>query len=134
MPRVNSSDKEMPVIFPGREEYDRACRELSIRIDEQGWGNSDTKSKGKTARTLNCRLRTKAVDPADPPERGRYSLPRTPTERVQGLWKPLNRAEMKYRELLQDSHEYHHEGGYLGEYYLLQQSGTGLFRVVSGRG
>ena len=95
------SDKEMPVIFPGREEYDRACRELSIRIDGQGWGNSDTELRRKDGSTFNCRLRTRAVDPSDP-AKGDMVIAEDTTERAR-LLEAVKQAEIKYRELVQDS-------------------------------
>ena len=95
------SDKEMPVIFPGREEYDRACRELSIRIDGQGWGNSDTELRRKDGSMFNCHLRTRAVDPSDP-AKGDMVIAEDTTERAR-LLEAVKQAEIKYRELVQDS-------------------------------
>lgn len=95
------ADKEMSVIFPGREEYDRACRELSIRIDGQGWGNSDTLLRRKDGNTFNCRLRIRPVDPAEPAKGDMFIVEDT-TERVR-LLEAVKQAEIKYRELVQDS-------------------------------
>jgi PAS domain S-box-containing protein len=95
------SDKEMPVIFPGREEYERTCRELSIRKDGQGWGNSDTELRRKDGSTFNCRLRTRPVDPSDP-AKGEMIIAEDTTERTR-LIEAVKQAEIKYRELVQDS-------------------------------
>jgi diadenylate cyclase len=95
------SDKEMPVIFPGREEYERTCRELSIRKDGQGWGNSDTELRRKDGSTFNCRLRTRPVDPSDP-AKGDMVIAEDTTERAR-LIEAVKQAEIKYRELVQDS-------------------------------
>jgi diadenylate cyclase len=94
-------DKEFPVLFPKKEEYDRSCRELSIRVDSQGWGNSDTQLARKDGTTLNCRLRLRPVDPADP-TKGDVFVAEDTNERVQ-LMEALKQSDLKYRELLQDT-------------------------------
>ncbi len=98
---VELADKEMSVIFPGREEYDRTCRELSIRIDGQGWGNSDTELRKKDGMNLHCHLRIRSADPADP-GKGDMVIVEDTTERVR-LLEAVKQSEIKYRELIQDS-------------------------------
>jgi diadenylate cyclase len=95
------TDREMPVIFPGREEYDRTCRELSIRIDGQGWGNSDTELRRKDGTTFNSRLRVRPVDLSDP-GKGDMFIAEDTTERTR-LLEAVKQVEIKYRELVQDS-------------------------------
>jgi PAS domain S-box-containing protein len=94
-------DKEIAVLFPGREEYDRACRELSIRIDGQGWGNSDTVLRKKDGTKIGCRIRQKASDPADPSKGEIFVF--EDTSETSRIMDALKQSEMKYQELLKDT-------------------------------
>ena len=94
-------DKEFSMVFPGKEEFDQACREISIRVDKDGFGNSDTELRRKDGSLIQCRLRTRKVDPSDP-SKGDMFVAEDMTERVR-LLESLKQSEIKYREFVKES-------------------------------
>ncbi|MDD1719433.1 MAG: PAS domain S-box protein [Methanoregulaceae archaeon] len=93
--------KNAMVIFPDKAEYDRASRELVVRVDDLGFGYTETKLLRKDGGVFLCRLRARLLDPADP-SKGEIWLGEDTTQ-IRQLEESLKEAELRYKELLQST-------------------------------
>jgi diadenylate cyclase len=85
-------------LFPDRETFDRASRELTFSVDENGWGHAETTLKKEDARPIITRLMVHALDPHDP-ARGQIMVSEDLTEKKR-LEESVRESEIRLRELL----------------------------------
>jgi PAS domain S-box-containing protein len=85
-------------LFPDRETFDRASRELTLSGDEKGWGYAETMLKKMDARPVPTRLMVHALDPPDP-ARGQVMVCDDLSEKRR-LEATVKESEIRLRELL----------------------------------
>ena len=90
--------KNASAFFASRETFDRASRELSLDIDQQGWGHATTQLKKSDGTLVHCSLMVHAIDLKDP-SRGQILLCEDITEKVR-LTEAVKESELRVRELL----------------------------------
>ena len=88
-------------LFPDKEECDRAFREMTIRVDEEGWGFSDTRMKKQDGTVIPCRTRIRLADLHDH-SRGQVMVCEDQSERFR-LEETVKESDLRYREMLQNS-------------------------------
>jgi PAS domain S-box-containing protein len=93
--------KNASAFFASREAFDRASRELTIIIDEQGWGHATTQLKKSDGTVVHCSLMVHALDQKDP-SRGQILVCEDITEKVH-LLDAVKESELRVRELLTHS-------------------------------
>ncbi len=93
--------KPAQVLFTGPEEYTRTCRELLVRVDDEGFGHADTVLVRKDKKPVHCHLRMRPADPADPGKGEIWVF--EDTTPVRTLQESLKESELRYRELLQNT-------------------------------
>jgi len=85
-------------LFPDRETFDRASRELTLSGDEKGWGYAETMLKKMDARPVPTRLMVHALDPRDP-ARGQVMVCDDLSEKKR-LEATVRESDIRLRELL----------------------------------
>lgn len=93
--------KQAATLFPDRQEYERAWRELALRVDSAGWGHADTALLRKDGTLCHGHLRVHRVDPAAP-QKGEIVVFEDTSSRKQ-LEEALKESELRYRELMQQT-------------------------------
>lgn len=93
--------KNASAFFASREAFDRASRELTLVIDEQGWGHATTLLKKNDGSLVHCSLMVHAIDQKDP-SRGQILVCEDITEKVR-LLDAVKESELRVRELLTHS-------------------------------
>jgi len=88
-------------IFPGRDEYERAFRDLGHVTDERGWGHAETLLKRKDGTLVPCRIRMRAMDPENP-ARGHILVCEDRSE-YKTLLEAQKEGALRYREVLQNA-------------------------------
>ncbi len=89
------------VLFPGRDDCDRAFRELGHAFDTQGWGHAEATFTRKDGSLVPCRLRMRAMDPEDP-ARGHLLVCEDLSE-YKRLLDAQKEGDLRYREFLQNA-------------------------------
>jgi diadenylate cyclase len=100
-PEGGLAGKNAADLFPDRETFDRASRELTLTADEKGWGFAETTLKRRDARPVVTRLMVHALDPHDP-ARGQIMVCEDLTEKKR-LEETVKESEIRLRELLAHS-------------------------------
>jgi diadenylate cyclase len=93
--------KNAAALFPDRETFDRASRELTLRTDDRGWGQAETAFRKQDGTMVAIRMRVHALDPRDP-SRGQIMV----CEDITGqklLEEAVRESEIRVRELLTHS-------------------------------
>ncbi|MDD1711567.1 MAG: PAS domain S-box protein [Methanoregulaceae archaeon] len=93
--------KQVAILFPDRQEYERAWREITLRIDPQGWGHADTALSRKDGSLCHGHLQVHRADPVDP-QKGEIVVFEDTSSRKQ-LEEALKESELRYRELMQQT-------------------------------
>jgi diadenylate cyclase len=93
--------KNAAALFPDRETFDRASRELTLRTDDQGWGHAETGFKKQDGTSVTIRMMVHALDPHDP-SRGQIMVCEDITEQKR-LEEAVRESEIRVRELLTHS-------------------------------
>ncbi len=89
------------VLFPGRDECDRAFRELTHATDDQGWGHAEAVLRRKDGSAVPCRLKIRAMDPEDT-ARGHLLVCEDRSE-YRKLLDSQKEGDLRYREFLQNA-------------------------------
>ncbi len=90
--------KNASAFFASREAFDRASRELSLDVDQEGWGHATTQLKRCDGTLVHCSLMVHALDPKDP-SRGQVLVCEDITEKVR-LTETVRESDLRVRELL----------------------------------
>ncbi len=93
--------KNASAFFASRETFDRASRELTYVIDEQGWGRATTQLKKSDGTLVHANVMVHAIDQKDP-SRGQVLVCEDITEKVL-LLDSVKESELRVRELLTHS-------------------------------
>jgi len=93
--------KNASAFFASRETFDRASRELTYVIDEQGWGHATTQLKRSDGTIVHANVMVHAIDQKDP-SRGQVLVCEDITEKVL-LLNAVKESELRVRELLTHS-------------------------------
>jgi PAS domain S-box-containing protein len=97
-PEGGLTGRNASALFTGREAFDRASRELTLSIDDQGWGHAETELRNHGGTPVHCRLMVHAIDGKDP-SRGQVMAIEDITEKVK-LAAAVRESELAVRELL----------------------------------
>lgn len=89
------------VLFKGRDECERAFRDLGHAFDTQGWGHAEATLTRKDGSPVPCRLRMRAMDPEDP-ARGHLLVCEDLSE-YKRLIDAQKEGDLRYREFLQNA-------------------------------
>jgi diadenylate cyclase len=100
-PEGGLAGKNAAALFPDRETFDRASRELSLRTDDRGWGHAETGFKKQDGSLIALRMMVHALDPHDP-SRGQIMVCEDITEKKR-LEEAVHESEIRVRELLTHS-------------------------------
>ncbi|MCQ8894795.1 MAG: PAS domain S-box protein, partial [Methanolinea sp.] len=93
--------REVAALFPGKEECDRAFREVVLRVDDQGWGHAECELKKQDGTLVPCHLRVRAMDPENP-ARGQIIVCEDQTE-TKKLEDAIRERDIRYREFLHNA-------------------------------
>ncbi len=94
------SGKNIITLFPTAEECEHAFREMKIRVDDHGWGYSDSIIKCKSGAVIPVRLRIRKnrADPA-----GGMILVCEDMSRIRQVEEALKESELRNREMIHNS-------------------------------
>ncbi len=92
--------KSILSLFPTAEECDHAIREMKIRVDEDGWGHTDSVMKCKSGAVIHVRIRMRK-NRAD--SAGGTILVCEDLTRIRQMEESLKESELRNREMIHNS-------------------------------
>jgi len=93
--------KEMGSIFKTPEDFDKACHEIQIKRNTQGFGLTECNLLKKNNSALACQLQVQMVDQRDIGKGGTFVV--TDISERKKIADALKESEAKYREVLQNT-------------------------------
>lgn len=93
--------KTLATLFPSQEDFGQFCREIQLRQDSRGFGQSECNLVRKDGTSQPCLIQVQVLDPRDAARGGTFII--TDLTEKKAMTEALRAGEAKYRDLLSNT-------------------------------